>query len=72
MSNPKFDNPVTGHYRGYPIKKYNVIQIRVSGNEYRHFIDAKIDHGLSARSFIERGGALCNCSGPLIIKKAAL
>lgn len=72
MSNHKFFNPVTGHYRGYPIRKYNVIQVRVTEKEYRQFIDARKDQDLSARDFIERGGALCNCSGPLIIKKAAV
>lgn len=47
------------HYRGHILKPYNRIYLRVSQFEFKKFIDAKLDLGLSAREFLEYSGKPC-------------
>ncbi len=55
----KHKNPVIEYYRGFPIKTYNLIFIRVTIPEYKRFIDAKIDKGLSQKESIKQLNILC-------------
>jgi hypothetical protein len=49
------ENPIIDKYRGVVIRKYNTIKIRVSVTEYKRFIDAKKDLGLSVKEAIKSG-----------------
>lgn len=46
-------------YRGHTIRTYNCIIIRVSQYEFKRFIDAKLDSGISARKLIEQSSKPC-------------
>lgn len=46
-------------YRGYAIRKYTKIQIRVNVKEAKKIIDAKLDHDMSARDAIINNVILC-------------
>jgi hypothetical protein len=68
----KDDNPIEYHYKGRPVRKYPLIQIRVSRIQYEQFIDAKINFGLSPEQAIAQGKALCNlCNGGIQTRKTA-
>ena len=59
-SNKKFTNPVViKDYRGFTIRKYTKIQIRITVDEAKRIIDAKLDHDLSAKQVIEKRMILC-------------
>ncbi len=59
---------IIGYYRGRAIKNYNTIRIRVSQFEIKKFIDAKLDHGFSARKVLENSGNPCShCTGTEVI-----
>lgn len=66
----KSSNPVLEVYRGKPIRKYNLVLLRVSMDEMKMFIDAKLDEDLSARKAIQRKKLLCDCSQPTLIVKS--
>jgi len=68
-SNKKFTNPVViKDYRGFTIRKYTKIQIRITVDEAKRIIDAKLDHDLSAKQVIERRLILCpECPQGLIL-----
>lgn len=57
----KFSNPIVETYKGRNIRKYNTINIRLSPTEYKKFIDAKMDYGLSERDLLEISGRPCDC-----------
>ena len=50
-------------YRGKKIRRYNKIKVNVSIQEYKSFIDAKVDWELSARHAIIKKKLLCACYG---------
>lgn len=56
----KFENPIVEYYKGRPVRKYNLIQIRVSAQEFKRFVDAKIDYGKSTRELLEEGNIPCH------------
>ena len=62
------DNPIIETYRGRPIRKYNVLFIRISHYELKKLIDLKEDHKISPRKAIQSGYILCNCDGVKIEK----
>lgn len=55
--NPK--NKILEVYRGHTVRTYNCIIMRVSQFEFKRFIDAKIDDGVSARKLIEQSSKPC-------------
>lgn len=58
--NKKFSNPVViKDYRGHTIRKYTKIQIRITVEEAKTVIDAKLDQDLSAKEVIARRMILC-------------
>lgn len=61
----KFNNPVIiENYRGFKIRKYCTIKIRVNHFEAKKFIDMKIDSELSAREVLQISSKPCeNCKG---------
>jgi hypothetical protein len=56
---PKCNNPIVEFYREHAVRQYPRIHIRVSVPQYKQFIDAKIDFGLSHEQAIKQGKALC-------------
>lgn len=57
-------NPIIEYYRGKPVRKYNMIRLRVSQFEIKKIIDANLDLELSAREFLEIAGRPCEkCKG---------
>lgn len=50
---------IIGMYRGIPLKDHPMIKLRVSQFEFKKFVDAKLDLGLSAREFLEYSGKPC-------------
>lgn len=66
---PKCNNPIIEFYRERPIRQYPLIQIRVSVPQYRQFIDAKLDYGLSPEQAIKQGKALCYLCTAIEVKR---
>lgn len=56
------DNPIVETYRGIHIKKYPMVQIRVSVWQMKKIIDAKLDFGLSEKEAVSRLNLFCECS----------
>jgi len=56
------DNPIVETYRGIPIKKYPMVQIRVSVWQMKKIIDAKLDFGLSEKEAVSKLNLFCECS----------
>ena len=54
-------NQIIEVYRDHFVHQYNKLQIRVSQSEYKKFIDAKLDLGLSTREVLEFSGRPCDC-----------
>lgn len=50
-------------YRGKKIRRYNRIKVNVSIQEFKSFIDARIDYSFSARQAIMKKKLLCACYG---------
>lgn len=52
-------------YREHPISLYPMVRMRVSIDEMKLFIDAKLDYGLSAKNAIKSKKVFCNdCIDP--------
>ncbi len=65
------ENPIVETYRGKEIRKYPMVQIRVSVWQMKKIIDAKIDLGLSEKEAIAKLNLFCECSqGIQIIRYA--
>lgn len=58
---PNMQNPVIEVYKGREVRKYNTLRIRVSQWEFKQFIDAKEELGLSERQVIENSNRPCEC-----------
>lgn len=56
------ENPVVETYRGVPIKRYPLVQIRISTYQMKKIIDAKLDLGLSEKEAVLRLNLFCECS----------
>lgn len=59
-STQKFINPVIiKNYRGFTIRKYTKIQVRITVEDAKKVIDAKLDRDLSVKQVIEKKIILC-------------
>lgn len=69
MSNNEssFQNPIVEVYRGFNIRKYTKIQIRLNITEARKVIDAKLDYEMSAKDAILNKKILCGPSPGVLI-----
>lgn len=52
-------NPVIETYRGFEIRKYPMLRIRVDVTTYKEIIDARIDTGLSDRQILGYSSKPC-------------
>jgi len=52
-------NPVTEIYKGRKIRKYNIIELRVSIEEFKLIIDSSIDNRKSKTEVIKTTAILC-------------
>lgn len=60
----KQKNNIIETYRGHPVRTYNDIHFRVTQFEFKRFIDARLDNGVSARQLIEYSSKPCyHCIG---------
>jgi hypothetical protein len=64
-----FQNPIViKNYRGFVIRKYTKIQLRIGIEEAKKVIDAKLDFGMSVKDAIKRNIILCeNCKGVEVV-----
>lgn len=62
-------NPIIDTYRGYDVRLYPQIKIRVSPYEFKRFIDAKLDNNMSAMEAIKNKKVFCKDCNDIGIKK---
>ncbi len=65
-----FKNPVIETYRGFPIRKYPKVQLRISVQQMKAIIDVRLDTGVSERRAIKKLNILCSSDSPIQIVKS--